>query len=200
MSMDTNWQTRYTLIQGALNRSDNDVWSELSAYYQPFIRFLLIRLNIDETDRDDIEQEVLITLWKKLEYYSKEKGKFRTWMGTVVRNTAYNYLAKYKQENKKRDAFQSIQASDSTYCSLTEFEQLVDQEWKTYLSNLALQRIRNAFGQNAIQSFLDGMNDIPASETAKRLNIAVETVYSSRKRVKARLLRELKHLRQQLEF
>jgi RNA polymerase sigma-70 factor (ECF subfamily) len=198
--MENSWQTRHTLIQEALDRTDNTVWSELSVYYQPFIRYLLKQMNIPQTDMDDVVQEVLITLWKKLEYYSREKGKFRTWMGTVIRNTAYNHLAKIKQEKRKQVAFQSGKTTDFATCSESEFQQLIDNEWKIYLSNLALQRIGNAFGSNAIQSFLDGMNDIPAAETAKRLGLAIETVYSSRKRVKARMLRELQHLRQELEF
>lgn len=197
--MENQWQTRHTLIQGALNRTDEAAWRKLSAQYQPFIHFLLQQLNIPEGDRDDVTQEVLITLWKKLETYSEERGKFRTWMSTVVRNTAYNYAAKRSREQQKRDAFQASDVLDSLR-SRDEFAQIVEQEWKTYLAGLALRRIENAFGSNAVECFLDGMNQVSAAESAQRLGIAEETVYSSRKRVKAHLLRELKHLRQQLEF
>jgi RNA polymerase sigma-70 factor (ECF subfamily) len=199
--MNTIWQTRNTLIQEALDRSDEDVWNEFSAYYRPFILYLLKRINVADADLDDVAQDVLITLWKKLDLYVKEKGTFRTWLGTVIRHTAYNHFAKKKQEYLKHEAIHEKTLEDQlpSY-SEPEFQQIIDEEWKTHLSNLALQRITTSFGENAIQCFLDGMHEISAAETAQRLNLSIETVYSSRKRVKARLLRELQHLRQQLEF
>lgn len=56
------------------------------------------------------------------------------------------------------------------------------------MSNLAIKRIEGSFSQKSIQCFLDDMHDVSAAETAERLHLAVETVYSARKRVKSRML------------
>jgi RNA polymerase sigma-70 factor (ECF subfamily) len=198
--MDQNWLTRNTLIQGALDKDDDTVWAELTTYYLPFIRYVLQHINIPQTDIDDVAQEVLITLWQKLDLYTKEKGKFRTWLGTVIRNTAYNHIAQKKSEQQKHEALCNEESSKIRRFSEPELQKIIDDEWKSHLSSLALKRLGDSFGENAIQCFLDGMHSIPATETAERLGLSVETVYSSRKRVKARLLREIQHLRQQLEF
>ena len=198
--MAQNWKTRHTLIDAARNKGDEAVWAELVTHYLPFIRHLLQQIGIPLSDLEDIAQEVLITLWKKLELYKKEKGKFRTWLGTVIRHTAYNTLDKRKREQRKRDALRDENSDELNQYSEPEFQQIVDQEWKSYLANLALKQLESVFGENARQCFLDGMQGISATDTAERLQLSVETVYSSRKRVKARLLRELQNLRQQIEF
>ncbi|MDZ8117020.1 RNA polymerase sigma factor [Pontiella agarivorans] len=199
--MDNTWKTRYTLLEGALKRDDEEAWTEFTAVYRPFIIYLLNRIRIPSADFEDMTQEVLITLWKRLDCYKKDKGKFRTWLRTVVRNEASDYFSRRKKVNSAQEIILNHEAQQvSELCSETELNQMIDEEWKAHLSMLALKRIEDAFGKKTIQCFLEGMDGVSAADTAKRLNIAVETVYSSRKRVKARILREIQHLRKQYEF
>lgn len=199
--MDNTWNTRYTLLAGALNRDDEEAWGEFTSVYYPFIVYLLNRIRIPSADVEDITQEVLITLWKRLDSYKKEKAKFRTWLRTIVRNQASDYFSRRKKVNTAHEAIVNHEEQQADeLCSETELDQIIDEEWKAHLSMLALTRIEEAFGKKTIQCFLEGMDGVSAADTAKRFGISVETVYSSRKRVKARILREIQHLRKEYEF
>ncbi|WP_394343551.1 RNA polymerase sigma factor [Chryseobacterium nakagawai] len=50
-------------------------------------------------DREDLQQEILIQLWKSYQNF-KGKSEFSTWMYRVAINTAITYLKKEKQRTK----------------------------------------------------------------------------------------------------
>lgn len=101
--MDDCWKTRNTLLNNAWDHAD-DAWHEFIAFYRPFILYLLQRIQIPSNDMDDVSQDVLLTLWRKLELYAKDKGKFKSWLSRIVRNTAYNYLTRCKRVDALREA------------------------------------------------------------------------------------------------
>ncbi|WP_394331783.1 RNA polymerase sigma factor [Chryseobacterium jejuense] len=50
-------------------------------------------------DREDLQQEILIQLWKSYQNF-KGNSEFSTWMYRVAINTAITYLKKEKQRSK----------------------------------------------------------------------------------------------------
>ncbi|CAM3876756.1 RNA polymerase sigma factor [Alkalicoccus chagannorensis] len=46
---------------------------------------------------EEVVQEVLIKLWKGNGVYSPDKGKFSTWLLSITRNTAIDYLRRQKK-------------------------------------------------------------------------------------------------------
>jgi len=193
----THSETRQTLIMRALNREDEASWQEFTDYYLPFIKAVLFRLQIAPSDHDDIAQEIVLTLWKKLDYYVNSKGSFRAWLSTVTRNTTYNFLTKKKRvlSNEQSAWEHSFEVS-----SEPEIDAIIKDEWETFLSSYALTKLRTTFSESTITCFLQALEAKSAEETAHELKLSVETVYTSRKRVKARLIREIKNLREELEF
>lgn len=76
-----DWETRLTLLGRARDPEDETAWQEFAAYYRSFIRAVLTKMNVDANDLDDLQQEILLRLWKILGRYDEERAAFRTWLG-----------------------------------------------------------------------------------------------------------------------
>jgi len=81
-----------------------------------------------------------------------------------------------------------------------EFDALVEKEWRIYLTNLALERLRKVFSGKAIEAFTRFLDGEKVEQIAKELQLGVESVYTLRNRVKQRLVVEIQSLRQELEL
>ena len=196
--MGSEINTRHTLIQRA-QAGDLQTWDEFAHYYKAFIYYVLNRMNVDYAVIDDIAQEILITLWKNLPSYSRQKGKFRTWLGTVIRNTSYTELKKASRLKSVHDAAaKSLAILDSF--SEPELNSIIDEEWKIYLSNITLERMRDLFTESAVESFILSSQGISADDIAQKLGISKHTVYSNTKRIKQGMIEEAKSLINELEF
>lgn len=197
--MNNKWQTRQTLIQRAKDQNDEAAWNEFISFYKMFIYYLLNRMNVSLNDMDDLVQEILLTLWKKLDSYKPEKAKFRTWLSTVIRNTTLNYLKHHNSyKNRTEELKSSLEAMNSF--SEPEMDKIVEREWKAYLTNMAMERIKKVFSGHALTAFQTGIDGISAEEAAANLGITVDSVYTLRGRVKKRFVREIRFLMDELEL
>ena len=136
---------------------------------------------------------------KILDDITKFKGnsKFRTWLMTVVRNTAYSHLTK----NSRRQAREEKYTTDPSLNVLNEagFEDMYQKQWKTYICNVAFERIETKFTGKAIDVFKMTMDEQDISTICEKLKLTKETVYCLRTRVKNALIDEVARLTQQLE-
>ena len=200
--MSDKWVTRHTLLQRAKDKNDHKAWEEFVSYYQNFIGMLIYKMRFSGTDSDDLTQEILIHLWKNLAVYDKDKASFRTWMSTVVKNTILKYYRTASRESKRRDLAaeqQEITAFlDSTPGS--ELEQMIEDEWKEYVSNLALERIKGMFSGNAVEVFTLSLKGLSTEEISSHLDLKKESVYVLKNRVKARFMEEIRFLVSELEY
>jgi RNA polymerase sigma-70 factor (ECF subfamily) len=81
----------------------------------------------------------------------------------------------------------------------SEIEQRIESEWVRYVTDLALERIRKVFSGEAVAVFTMSLNEKPAKEIAEELNLTVDSVYTLKSRVKARFIREVKAVMNELE-
>jgi RNA polymerase sigma-70 factor (ECF subfamily) len=71
----------------------------------------------DEAIAEDITQEVFVKVWKKLKSYNP-KYSFKTWLFTIARNTAFDYLRKKKDLNFSD--FETVDGSNALTDNLTD--------------------------------------------------------------------------------
>ena len=200
--MSSKWLTRQTLLQRAKNQDDHQAWQEFVDYYENFIRMITSKMNLSSAEQDDLVQEVLIKLWKKLSEYNTAKAGFRTWLGSVVRHTVVNY---YKADSRRRAREEKACAQESFLALLhnasePEVESLIEDEWKTYISTLALDNMRQIFSGKAVEAFEMTLDEIPAEEICLKLELKKDSLYVLRNRVKSRFIEEIRHLSKHLQF
>lgn len=66
----------------------------VKSYLKPIYHFAF-HFTHDQASAEDIAQETFIKAWKHLGYFDEEKN-FKTWIFTIAKNTAYDYLKKKK--------------------------------------------------------------------------------------------------------
>ena len=197
--MSENWNTRESIIQRIQLGTDNEAWEEFEACYRPFIYFLLKQVNVDFSDRDDVVQEILLNLHKNIRKYIKQNSRFRTWLGTVIRNTAKNHLIKQSRYDKNINKYHQSLGVFETHTN-AEIDDLIENQWKQYLVDCAMDRMRSIFAEKSIKCFEMTLNNQPVEEIAEYLGVKKETVYIIRNRIKARMLVEIRQLTEELEF
>jgi RNA polymerase sigma factor (sigma-70 family) len=196
--LSEEWKTRQSLLMRAKDPTDEEAWAEFVKYYEKFIYHLLHRMNINADDFNDLVQDVLVKLWKNLKSYEVTEAKFRTWLARVVRNAVYDYFSREKRRSAAMEKEQEI--TRRLYdTSASDMEAMIEREWITYVSGLALDRMRMVFSGDAVHVFTMSLDGASTEEIAKKLNLKTASVYTLRNRVKARYIKEIHALMVQLE-
>ena len=203
--MSDKWVTKQTLIMRAQNQDDQHAWNDFVSYYQPFIIVILNYTGIKKTDQDDICQDILLKLWKNLQKFSydPERGKFRTWLKTIIRNSSIDFYRKKKRihDNEVRsldNSFDDLEASIEL--NEEELDKIIDLEWRTHVTKLAMERVEKSFTGNAMDVFKLALDEISTIEIANQLGIAESSVHKLKKRVEEKLVMEIRRICEEIEF
>src|SRR5262245_2858828 len=81
-------ETRASLLVRLRDGRDAPAWAQFVAIYAPLIHGYARKQGLQDADAADLTQEVLRTLAGALrrQTYAPERGSFRAWLFTVVRN------------------------------------------------------------------------------------------------------------------
>lgn len=196
--MADTYLTRYTLLARVKGDLDADeAWEEFASIYRPFVLILLRGMNIRWEEQEDIAQEVMVKIFKNIGQFGGN-AKFRTWLMTVVRNTAYRHLGKQKRRREREERY----AGDPVKEKLEQpaFDEMYQKKWESYICTLAFERMKTKFTGKAIEVFNMTMEEKDVDHICKKLKLKRDTVYRLRTRVKTALIDEVARLRQQMEL
>lgn len=196
--MTDTYLTRQTLLKRLKSNTDELAWEDFVFYYQNFIYSIIIRMGVSQADRDDISQKVLLKIWRSLDQFdhNQQKGHFRSWINAITRNTVLSFIAHSKHLDKKYESFKVN--ADGAFVA-PEVDKLIGEEWEKHVSALAFDTISKKMSPQAIDAFLAGLRNEPVSETAERLGLEENTVYTYKLRVKRKIVAEIKNLKDMLE-
>ena len=190
---DDIFVTRNTLLKLACESEQK--WDEFAKYYYPFIKIILRHLRIHENDIEDISQNVMLKLWKNLSKFDSSRGKFRTWLIAIIRNTAK--ATQIKQIKDKNRDYKYLEEHSTTIND--PLEDIFRREWQKYITNVALENIKSQFSGKAVDVFLLSLKNLKVEDIANKLDLKVDSVYKLKNRVKEQLVIEIKRLRTELE-
>lgn len=80
------------LLQRVASRGDASAFAELFRSYAPRLKSYMMRLGADQQTAEELAQETLLTVWRKAQLYSDEKGSATTWIFTIARNLRIDRL------------------------------------------------------------------------------------------------------------
>ena len=187
-------QTRNNLLERVRNQ-DDDSWQEFVTLYRPYLRSICKRMNLPHHDTEDILQQVIIRLWDKVsEFDHEDRRRFRTWLGTVTRDTAGDFFRKRNRTARGTDL--SLRAGPD--CNDTEVSRIAEEEWKKYCVSMAIDRIRDQFPPKAISVFLDLQQGLPRNTVADLYNLTPDSVSAYKGRVLSALCAEIRALEGEL--
>ncbi len=198
--MENDWTTRATLIIRSQDQDDEMAWEEFTNYYQGFILIVLKKMAIHPNVHDDVVQECLLKIWKGLPQFqlNQDRAKFRTWLHTVIRNTAFSYFTKNKKHHLDKV---SIDHEETATVLQTDCEigGMIEKEWEIYICERAMKNIQKLFSERALNVFKMFIEGVEVSEIAEKMDIKENSVYKLKNRVKAKYQQEIKDLCHHLE-
>ncbi len=155
-----------------------------SANYGTLVGDWLKRDGINESDIDDLSQEVLLVVIKELPAFEHNgrTGAFRNWLKTITTNRCRRYWsARQRDAAKFHLADQFVEQLEDP---LSDLSQQWDREHDQFVAAKILQSILPEFDQQTMTAFrraaIDGE---PAKQIASDLGISPNQVYKYRFRV-----------------
>src|SRR5438046_1059984 len=90
-----------------IQAGDPDALSLLYDRYNGIVKALILRIIHNDTEADDLLQEVFLEIWKQAVNFSAEKGKPLGWMVTLARRRAIDGLRKKQAYARAEERFQA---------------------------------------------------------------------------------------------
>ena len=197
---DDIYQTRATLLEKLRNKHDEESWKDFVSYYQGFIYVLCIRMNLNHHDAEDIVQKVLLASWNALpDFQYDNKKNFRGWLTQVSKNHIKNFYRGVKSQNNKAEkAANDVQLDWKNPEVMPDIEKIAEKEWNTYIASMAFDNIKGEFSNDIIDIFLKLSKGESNISVAKELDLPANTVAVYKKRVIAKLRKEVRRLNYEL--
>jgi RNA polymerase sigma factor (sigma-70 family) len=171
-------------------------WQTLVELYDPLIRGWLKRQSVLASDADDLVQDVLTVVARRLKEFEHNgrPGAFRNWLRTITINCVRDFWRSRKREGAAGGA-QVQELLDQLTDPNSGLTQAWDLEHDRFVTQQLLARMRSEFEATTWRAFervaLDGA---PAAEVAAELNITTNAVFIAKSRILARLRQESRGL------
>ncbi|MCA8986682.1 MAG: sigma-70 family RNA polymerase sigma factor [Planctomycetaceae bacterium] len=186
-------ETSLSLIDRLRDSPDSESWDRLVRLYSPLIRNWMRKFEIQDSDADDLLQDVLIAVSKDVARFehSGRTGAFRSWLRSILVNRLRNF---WRSRGRRPVApgsssfDQKLSQLDDPASALTL---LWNQEHDQHVLRELLEIVKSNFTEETWNAFtkvaLEGQRaDVVASE----LNISLNSVFIAKSRVLSRLRQE----------
>ena len=157
------------LLQKVAQSRDVEAFRKLFELYGPRVKSYMMRQGADATTAEDLAQETLLTVWRKAQLYSDEKGSATTWIFTIARNLRIDRLRRevsWQPLPENRDE----EASDAP-----DPEQEVTERERRDKVRAVLATLPPDQSEVVMLSYVEGLSH---SEIAERLQLPLGTVKS----------------------
>jgi RNA polymerase sigma factor (sigma-70 family) len=194
--------TRETLLQRVRRERDEKAWSEFSAAYGRYIYNLAIGMGLAHHDAQEVGQNVMLQLWKKLPdfEYDVRKGRFRAWLCAVTSNEVKMLIRSRTRDLNRLDAAQREQLDHAMEASQKGPDaEFAEREWVNYITTLAWERVRDTVGEKERIAFELVSEGRGVEDVATTLNLTSSSVYVYKKRVQDLLTKEIVALNCELD-
>ncbi len=181
-------ETSVSFLDSLKADENSDSWREFVDLYAPLIRIWLSGQHVREQERDDVTQEVMSTVYKKLPDFQRQRtGSFRKWLKQI---TIYCWRNQSRKINKSK----AIGGSDfgNQIAALEdpdgEMSRQWDQQHDQYILQQLLEKIRPSVRESTWDAFRSvSIESKTVEETAEQLGISVNAVYVAKSRVLSQL-------------
>ena len=180
-------ETRHSLLRRLHDHADASAWSEFCAIYEPVIYRFAKRFNLQDADAREVSQEVLLIVSRKVALFdTNANGRFRGWLSKLARHATIDLLRKRRERpiggSDILRLLSELPSPDSDP-SLVFLSEARHQQF-----HWAAEQIRQSSQPTTWQAFwLTAVENVPATEVARRLNMNVGAIYVARCRTLARI-------------
>jgi len=178
-----------------IQSGDADALSQLYDRYNGIVKALILRIIRNDTEADDLLQEVFMEIWNQAKNFSAKKGKPLGWMVTLTRRRAIDALRKKQAYARAEERLQAepeqqplawvqnttekeIEAGDTRALMVKVINSLPEAQQ---------QVIELAFFQGMSQREIASNTNIPLGTVKTRLELGLKKIYDGLKELKDEL-------------
>ena len=186
-------ETSLSLLERLHHSSENESWTRLTDLYTPLIRSWLRRYDVQDSDANDLVQEVLLAVSKNLGKFEHagHPGAFRGWLKGILVNRLRNF---WRARDRRREArgHSDIEARLAELeIPTSELSQLWNQEHDRYVLRQLLELVKPHFASNTWTAFCRvALKGEKPRDVASEMQISLNAVVTAKSRVLGRLRQE----------
>ena len=181
--------THPSLLSRLRNAADGAAWTDFEARYSDLVLGFCLKRGLQFADAEDVRQIVFLKLARSLPHfrYSPERGRFRSYLGQIVRNA----IIQHASRPNLADAMVDTDVLSTIPCKeASEADDAWLQEWIDHHLRLAMQTVRATFHPDSVAVFEELLAGRGVTDVAAARGLTIEAVYKIKQRVRNRL-REL---------
>ena len=184
--------TDFELME-AIQNEDPEALSKLYDRYNGILKALILRVIHNESEADDLLQEIFMEIWNQAKNFSAQKGKPLGWMVTLARRRAIDGLRKKQAYARAEERLQSEteQQPDAWVHNATEQEitfgdtRVLVRKVIEGLPPAQREAIELAFFRGMSQREIAANTNTPLGTVKTRLELGLKKIYDG--------LKELQH-------
>ncbi len=183
-------ETRMSLLLRARNATDPEAFTEFYRVYAPLLQRFVQSRGVDESSSDDVVQELLISLWRRLPEldFDKTRGRFRTYLWQSTHHAVTSWYRKNAKHLKSRVADLDSRMLELEY----ESQGVPDREFQLAVRNrileVVLARIQQEVSDAEWQKFKRHVVDgVSALDLSRELSCTTGAIYQAANRLRKRV-------------
>jgi len=185
--------TSLTLLGRLQVVGDSAAWDRLFDLYQPWLVIWIKKYGVQDSDADDVAQEVLLTVSKGLKTFDHNGriGAFRTWLRSILVNRLRNF---WRTRDRKPEAQKDSEMDRRLSLledSSSEMSLLWNRQHDLHILHQLLNLVEPQFSKVSWKAFLRvAINGEPPAIVAREMDISLNAVFIAKSRVLKRLRHE----------
>lgn len=183
------------------NLDDQASWREFFEAYWRFIYNVAIKSGLTDAEAQDVVQETVIAVSKRMPGYEYRPGKdsFKGWLMRITRWKIADQFRKRPPVDRPEEIRKTAFLERVPDPERSKLDSLWDDEWEKNLLKTALKRVKGQVNPKHYEIFIEHViRDRPAREVAQSLAVTENLVYVVRSRVSEALKKEIKRLETKL--
>lgn len=184
-------RTQPSLLARLRQSGDAAAWWEFDAKYRELILRYCSARGLQASDGEDVRQIVMLELTSTLRQFSyrPEQGKFRHYLGCIVRHAITRFLG-HRQRVLPAGADPELSA-DRDASAGSEMDALWEQQWFDHHLRLAMAAIRNSHDARTLAVFECLLAGASVGEAAERFSLSEQAVYKVKQRIRDELKKQI---------
>ena len=191
-----NSDTSLTVLE-RLQRDPDDpeAWRVFLEKYQPRIRRWCLSWGLQDSDADDVTQEVLVKLFAALRKFQYDPNRsFRAWLKTVAQHAWSDFVS--ARRNRPGQPLTGADTLANSTNAHSDLEKQLEDGFNHELFEMAMNCVKHRVQSATWTAFhLTAIEGLSALAAAAKLGIPVGTVFVAKHRVQKMLQEEVRLLK-----
>lgn len=84
-------------VEAIAARADKAAFARLYAYFAPRLKAYLVRLGLEQSQAEELAQEVMVAVWRKAASFDRRQASVSTWIYRIARNRRIDLFRREKR-------------------------------------------------------------------------------------------------------